>query len=467
VSPIPPARALFLFAALIPLAGVLLLGSAVSQAAHAERLNRDICLFAIAVLGLAASFLNSKPRQQLSRLDRMVIGCAILLPCYALLQMIPLPVPLVALLSPARANVLKAIAPVTGPLPRFAGLSDVPGVTFTHFVLIAGYSVLFFSVRTLVRSEVYSGWAFAVPIVLAAVFEVLAGFAQFSPETNAQVRGTYGIKNHFAGLLAMALPFVVAWLIGVVQDARRHGERGAAIALRFGAGVVVAVLLLLGIALSTSRGGFTAAIAGLVVLAVLAFPGGMSTRTRLLACGIAGLALLAALFYLTPLVLVQRLADHTSTGRIPIWEDTLHLIAAYPLVGCGLGGYESAILQFKTTALLNDLDYAHNDYLQYLAEMGLAGFLIAATLFVGLLVRAMRAAGGASGARCLAVGCAGAFAAILTHSMTDFNLYVPANAMVLAWIAGIAASLPVARRREDFPVREVASAVPSRSMQSR
>ena len=33
-------------------------------------------------------------------------------------------------------------------------------------------------------------------------------------------------------------------------------------------------------------------------------------------------------------------------------------------------------------------------------------------------------------------------AAILLHSLDDFNLYIPANAMLLAWMAGIAASLP-------------------------
>ena len=37
----------------------------------------------------------------------------------------------------------------------------------------------------------------------------------------------------------------------------------------------------------------------------------------------------------------------------------------------------------------------------------------------------------------------GAFAAIGAHSFVDFNLYTPANAMLLAWISGIAASLDV------------------------
>jgi hypothetical protein len=38
------------------------------------------------------------------------------------------------------------------------------------------------------------------------------------------------------------------------------------------------------------------------------------------------------------------------------------------------------------------------------------------------------------------MACTGSFAAILLHSFVDFNLYIPANAMLLAWIAGIAAA---------------------------
>jgi hypothetical protein len=41
----------------------------------------------------------------------------------------------------------------------------------------------------------------------------------------------------------------------------------------------------------------------------------------------------------------------------------------------------------------------------------------------------------------LAIACIGAFAAIGLHSMVDFNLYIPANAMLLAWISGVAAAV--------------------------
>ena len=40
-----------------------------------------------------------------------------------------------------------------------------------------------------------------------------------------------------------------------------------------------------------------------------------------------------------------------------------------------------------------------------------------------------------------ALACAGALAAILVHSFADFNFYIPANAMLLAWIAGMTAGL--------------------------
>ena len=36
----------------------------------------------------------------------------------------------------------------------------------------------------------------------------------------------------------------------------------------------------------------------------------------------------------------------------------------------------------------------------------------------------------------LAVGLIGSFVAIGLHSIVDFNLYIPANALALAWLAG-------------------------------
>jgi O-antigen ligase len=100
-------------------------------------------------------------------------------------------------------------------------------------------------------------------------------------------------------------------------------------------------------------------------------------------------------------------------------------------------------MRFKAFDPLLTYDFAHNDYLQLLAELGVMGFAIGATLAFSVVRTAVRRAVGSRdpGARYFAVACAGALAAILVHSLADFNLYIPANAMLLVWIAGMTAGL--------------------------
>ena len=86
------------------------------------------------------------------------------------------------------------------------------------------------------------------------------------------------------------------------------------------------------------------------------------------------------------------------------------------------------------------MEFAHNDYLQYLAELGFVGFAIVMTAIVGVLIPVVKGIVRSEdeNRRLLLVGCAGSFLAIGLHSLVDFNLYIPANGMILAWIAGVA-----------------------------
>ena len=98
------------------------------------------------------------------------------------------------------------------------------------------------------------------------------------------------------------------------------------------------------------------------------------------------------------------------------------------------------------------MDYAHNDYLQGLAELGIVGFAILAVL-LGALVREFIRAIRRSVQPALALAAAGALADVAAHSFTDFNLHIPANALVAAWIAGIAsglATLPAAHTNKGL-----------------
>src|SRR5262249_5048663 len=128
--------------------------------------------------------------------------------------------------------------------------------------------------------------------------------------------------------------------------------------------------------------------------------------------------------------------------RIEIWKDTTRLVAAYKWTGCGLGTYEHCLYQFKTAAPANTVDFAHNDYLQILSEVGIPGGLLIAAIAVWILTRLLSVVLFMRGGRNweLAVGLLALFLALGIHSLADFNLYIPANALALAWLGGIAVS---------------------------
>jgi len=280
----------------------------------------------------------------------------------------------------------------------------------------------------------------AMPLVAIAAAE--AGLGLLQSARGAEVQGTYVNKNHFAGLLEMAVPLAAAYAAALF--ARRARAKAAAM-------LSVALLIFAGLVCSLSKMGFAAGLAGLFVMGALAIAGKLQGGRKWLAVAGLGALVLFGFVFLPSDAFVANYGGLTSKGpaalegRGPIWRETLHLIAAYPAFGCGLGNYETAFLRYQTSVVDRVFTYAHNDYLQVASELGAAGFLIAAALLLPVFARPFRAAtqGPDRTTRFLGLGCAGAIAAIVLHSLTDFNMYVPANALALAWICGIGASLPL------------------------
>jgi O-antigen ligase len=131
----------------------------------------------------------------------------------------------------------------------------------------------------------------------------------------------------------------------------------------------------------------------------------------------------------------------TADVRAQIWRDTTRMFYAYPWFGCGWGAYQWTFLRFKTVAPMNTVDYAHNDYLQILVEAGVFVFLAGMIFVLRVLYRVLRAPAWSYSPdeRYFAIACAGSISAILLHSFVDFNLYVPANAIVFSWVLGFSA----------------------------
>jgi len=436
-----------------------------------DHLHRDFFLLALGLLGIAAAVAGWRPSKPSDSRERALLIAAVALPCYALFQFIPLPAALVTFLSPARRELLQGIEPLVGHR-SFASVSIAPAVTFNHFLLLSGYCIIFFAVREFAR-RLRNPWAIAAPVVLIAAIEAILGLAQFfaGGEGKSGATGTYAIREHLGGLLEMALPLAALYSACLLWDLWHRDAEGLSAIPKALAALAVSALLLAGALFTLSRGTLLSVVTSAVVIGAFGLTGNSSIRKRfaiMLAIFAFGLT---SLFFLTPIELLSRLSEHTSAGRTAIWRDIPGAIAAYPVFGCGLGGFESALLKFKDTVPTLVIDYAHNDYLQLLTELGIAGFSIAAVLFGSLVIRVATIAATASRERWIGFACLGSFAAILTHSMVDFNLYIPANAAVLAWISGLSAGLRPAEQRERHHstrdrVIEVLSASGRQSRQS-
>ena len=377
----------------------------------------------------------------------------VLLPVYVLLQVLPAPIALLRVLSPQRAAAVDALTPIGARL-NFAALSVSPGRTFQHFLLICGYISIFLLVRGLAWRQQERRWLTMAPIIALGALEASLGLWQnFGAGADRPRWGTYVNHNHYAGFLEMALPFAVMYPVAVLRRNHSSGYARARATLAACGVWALAAIMFAGIAFSFSRMGFVAALCSLLVIGVLALGNrrlsgvAPSPSWPRRVAAISAVVALAGSLFAAPDKLILRYAQVASVGgfradiRASVWPETISLIKAYPVVGCGLGGYESAFAKLGNEPLYT-IDFAHNDYLQLLAELGLPGFLIVALLGLGITRAAFTTAifSRDQERRFLSVACAGALAAILLHSVSDFNLYIPANAMLLAWIAGLTAA---------------------------
>ena len=234
--------------------------------------------------------------------------------------------------------------------------------------------------------------------------------------------GTASIPGHFAALLVMVVPLLVA---GVVRAAAWRR-------LAWAAGLLLAAV---GVVLTRSLAGVLLAGALGVLAVVLRRP----PRWALVAGG-------AALLTLAATVAVSR-TDLATLEPVRLravnWRTAAWVLTGRPLLGAGLGGVGQAGLSAPTGAA-NITPYAHNSYLQLAAELGLPGAALALAVAVALwrLVRA-----GAREHLPLAL----AVAAVPLHNLVDFSGYAPEVVLPWAVLAGTLAarvgSLPPAPLR--------------------
>jgi O-antigen ligase len=406
------------------------------------------------VLVLGFFVLASSLQSPLSSI-RLPFAVPLLLIAWVLLQIVPLPVPLAS-----------AAGVLTDGLPdhSLSTLSVARYQTVSQLFLLATYLIAFYLTLFVCQNQ-DAKKRIVYAVVVLGTFEAFYGLLQYLTgwqQIFAYVKkyylqeatGTYINRNHFAGFLEMVLPFTAAFALCRARALYHSPLRGAA-KLRILVSrteflslllwLFLAVIILTALIFSRSRMGFGSALASLLAVLALAGTSWFSARMRILVAILFCLSVTAPVVWIGSDPVVARFEtlgqeyNQTHDNRVSIWRDTVQLIDQHPLFGTGLGTFSVAYRAVQTTFLSLRVDHAHCDYLEVVSELGLpGGILLFGSMFwvLGQSVRHSRKAE-KDPDTAVRLGSVGGIVALLVHSVADFNLYIPANALLFTVILAL------------------------------
>ena len=367
-------------------------------------------------------------------------------------------------------HLVAAVSPVGAEIQRQAGL-DAGSLTISlarqetlrALAQYAGFALLFLAVydglpgraevRRLSAAFVALGFAHAVGGILWHYQS--SGRAYWEPTAVGSSFGPYINRNHFACLMGMTLPLGIGFLLSLGHrrpDAAGDPGSDAPAAVRLRSSEKSSQVLLFGfvvavmagaLGLSLSRGGMVSTLAALSVLAVV-IGARRVTRGHVWKVAAAVAAALAFIVWLVAQPLFERMGTITDSqsvaARTGIWKDTLRLAADFPLFGSGFGTFAEVYPRYQTAHAGGTVLFSHNDWVQLLAEGGLAGTLAVCALIGGYAAAAAKRLGRRRDREAifLALGGLGGLLAFLLHAVTEFNAHIPANALWFTVLAALA-----------------------------
>jgi len=257
-----------------------------------------------------------------------------------------------------------------------------------------------------------------------------------------RLTSTFGCPNHLAGFMEMAIPLLLGLFL--------TGFRGGKLILM----IYLSCLLLTALVLTLSRGGWIASLIGLSFMSFALLTSPYFQRKKLLITLIGGF-FAVALIVLASTPVVERMRTALQKGeeaslhsRMVMWGGIVEMIGEYPLLGIGPGTFGTIFTQYQPPGLKAHFTMAHNDYLHFTSEVGLPLIAIVVWMIIALYRKGFMKLNNPSRlVRGITVGAMAGVTAILVHSVADFNLHIPANALLFTVLAAlVVAQLPVPTR---------------------
>ncbi|HZM97019.1 MAG TPA: O-antigen ligase family protein [Vicinamibacterales bacterium] len=416
----------------------------------------------LAVVCLVCGIYALCRRSDLPRLPSSAAAvCLASVAAATVVQLLPLPLPLLAVLSPHAGNLLAELdIPFAARAVEHHALSIAPAATMTALALYAALATVMLGIARTVSATgprriaaVISGIGILLALIGIVQQPLYDGriYGFWTPLMKGSPFGPFVNKNHFAGWMLMALPVTFGLLCANVARAMpRVGSSWrnrvlwlsspeASHVLILGAAAVVMALSLM---LTMSRSGIVAFVASVSMTSWWATRRLPVESGRLVVVGYLVCLVLFVVGWVGVDTVVARFESAnpaTINERLPIWQDTWQIIRDFWLTGSGLNTYGVATLFYQTSVPGFHLREAHNDYLQVAAEGGLLlGMPILCT--IATLARDVRRqfADSSGSSYWIRLGAVTGLIAIALQSIVEFSLQMPGNAALAAVLLGIA-----------------------------
>ena len=412
------------------------------------------------------------------------------------IQSIPLPGPVIRLISPATYKFYLLSGELTA--SGWPSLSFYPSLTVAALSGVIVYGAVVWVIFRYQPADkpklVFITRLILAVIITGFVISLLGIIQKYSGEDKicgiftspaGNFFGTYINRNHFAGYIEMVIPLSLGVLIFLSR--RRTLSRVRSLRARIVESdprwllfLFISLIMITAHVSTLSRGGTLAFLGSMIFFIFftrkLKLTSGQ-TLLRLIAVVLILLILAVCYFGYQPII--ERFEVFSSRGRVIIWRDTWDLFRSHPLLGTGLGTFrdvfqnirgEYRIYQRRHPIFYNVFPFhAENDYLQLMAEMGVWG-IICLLLLVGWYFRIIltwkprrrmsppssripEKNGFQIGRRAIVLGTATGIVAFLFHGLVDFNFHIPANALLFFILAGVSLSTALEVRPDPGPDR--------------
>lgn len=347
--------------------------------------------------------------------------------------------------------------------------ADIEYVARQELLRVLVYTFLFFAIlnnlhdQESMRAITFTLVFLAMLISCYAIYQFATGSDRvwhFINPYKHRGTGTYINPNHLAGFLEMILP------VGLVWAFASRAKPVMKVLLAY-----ASLVMLVGITVTMSRGAWlSTALVLLTLMLVMAFRS--VYRWPILAA--ATLVVAAGVYFLPQNPLLRKRFEQVTQevselrvqdSRMMIWRATIQLWREDPWWGVGPAHFDYRFRVYRPVHVQMRPDRAHNDFLNALVDWGIVGTALVASawglLFLGFFQTWRHVRGSLSdfGGRfsnkfALVFGASLGLLAILLHSATDFNMQIPANAILaVTWMALLSAHLRFATERYWFTAR--------------